>query len=147
MDTKYTIGNVTAGLMIVLALIVDGVQILLTLTVLLIPLSLLLTFFSVVGFSIWFFLLGAYKGKGAEKKVLTSLAASVVEIVPVLSAIPAATAGVVINIVLSRVDDLKRRIGDDPQKIAALARLRRMQDARRQREAAARQSREEQQNG
>jgi hypothetical protein len=147
MDKKYTIGNVTAGLMIVLALIVDGLQILLTLTVLLIPLSLLLTFFSVVGFSIWFFLLGAYKGKGAEKKVLTSLAASVVEIVPVLSAIPAATAGVVINIVLSRMDDLKRRIGDDPKKTVALARLRRMQVARREREAAARQSREEQQNG
>lgn len=147
MDKKYTIGNVTAGLMIVLALIVDGLQILLTLTVLLIPLSLLLTFFSVVGFSIWFFMLGAYKGKGAEKKALTSLAASVVEIVPVLSAIPAATAGVVINIVLSRMDDLKRRIGDDPQKIVALARLRRMQAARREREAAARQSREEQRNG
>lgn len=147
MDKKYTIGNVTAGLMIVLALIVDGLQILLTLTVLLIPLSLLLTFFSVVGFSVWFFLLGAYKGKGAEKKVLTSLAASVVEIVPVLSAIPAATAGVVINIALSRMDDLKRRIGDDPQKIVALARLRRMQAARREREAAARQSREEQRFG
>lgn len=147
MDKKYTIGNVTAGLMIVLAVIVDGLQILLTLTVLLIPLSFLLTFFSVVGFSVWFFMLGAYKGRGAGKKVLTSLAASVFEIVPVLNAFPAATAGVVINIILSRVDDLKKRVGEDPKKIAALARLRRMQDARRQREAAARQSREEQQFG
>ncbi len=147
MDKKYTIGNVTAGLMIVLALIVDGLQILLTLTGFLIPLSLLLTFFSVVGFSVWFFMLGAYKGKGAEKKVLTSLAASVAEIVPILNAFPATTAGVVINIALSRIDDLKRRIGDDPQKIVALARLRRMQAARREREAAARQSREEQRFG
>lgn len=131
MEKKHKIGNVTAIFMVLLALIADGLQFLLTLAVILIPLSLLLTFLCGIGFALWFFLLGAYSGKGAEKKVLTSLVSVVAEIIPVINAIPAITAGVVINIALSRMDDAHISLAKpDPKKMIAAARAARMQAAR-----------------
>ncbi len=145
MAKTHTIGNVTAGMMIVLALIVDGLQVLLTMSVLLIPLSLLLTFVAATGFMLWFLILGAYSGKGAEKKLLTSAVATVAEIIPLVNAIPAVTASVIINILLSRAGDLKQQGGLDPKKQAALARLQRMHAARAKRTDSMRASREEDQ--
>lgn len=142
MENKRTIGNVTAGIMIAFALIADGLQFLFTLSVVLIPLSLLLTFFTSTGFILWFFILGAYRGKGAEKRVLISAISSIIELVPIINAIPAVTAGVIVNIVLSRAKDLEKRIGTDPKKAAALARLRKMQAARAARTSIGRESRE-----
>ena len=131
MEKKHKIGNVTAIFMVLLALIADGLQFLLTLAVILIPLSLLLTFLCGIGFALWFFLLGAYSGKGAEKKVLTSLVSVVAEIIPVINAVPAITAGVVINIVLSRMDDAHISLAKpNPKKMLAAARTARMQAAR-----------------
>lgn len=128
---KHKIGNVTAIFMVLLALIADGLQFLLTLAVILIPLSLLLTFLCGIGFALWFFILGAYSGKGAEKKVLTSLVSVVAEVIPVINAVPAITAGVVINIVLSRLDDAHISLAKpDPKKMLAAARAARMQAAR-----------------
>lgn len=128
---KHKIGNVTAGFMILLALVVDGLQFLLTLVVILIPLSLLVTFIAGIGFALWFFLLGAYSGKGAEKKVLTSGVSLVAEFIPVINAIPAITAGVVLNIILSRLDDAHISLAKpDPRKILLAARKARMDASR-----------------
>ena len=105
MDTdkkKHKIGNVTAGLMLLLALVADGLQFLLTLSVLLLPLSLLVTFLFSVGFALWFFILGAYSGKGAEKKVLTSLVSVVAEFVPVINAVAAQKGRHMINMSMVR---------------------------------------------
>lgn len=139
---KHKIGNVTAGFMLLLALVADGLQFLLTLSVLLLPLSLLVTFLCSVGFILWFFILGAYSGKGAEKKVLTSLVSMVAEIIPVINAVPAITAGVAINIALSRLDDAHISLAKpDPKKMAAMARSVRMQAARTQLRGRAQQGR------
>lgn len=117
--------------MLLLALIADGLQFLLTLAVVLIPLSLLLTFLCGIGFALWFFMLGAYSGKGAEKKVFTSLVSVVAEVIPVINAVPAITAGVLINIVLSRLDDAHISLAkSDPKKMMVAARKVRMQAAR-----------------
>ncbi|MBU2103451.1 hypothetical protein KKD81_01505 [Patescibacteria group bacterium] len=146
MKDKPTIGNVTAGMMVALALVVDGLQFILTLTVLLLPLSLLLTFLAAAGFGVWFFLLGAYSGKGAEKRVLTSLVSTIAEFVPVVNAFPAVTLGVVINIALSRVKDLEKKVGVNPKARArslAQARLAGMKASRARRADSAREQRED----
>ena len=143
-EKKHKIGNVTAGLMLLLALIADGLQFLLTLSVLLLPLSLLVTFLFGVGFALWFFILGAYSGKGAEKKVLTSLVSMVAEFVPVINAVPAITAGVLINIVLSRVADAHISLAKpNPKKMLQAARSARMQVARSQLRSRAQELRDE----
>jgi len=145
MEKKRTIGNVTAGFMVAVALLVDALQGLFTLTVFLIPLSWFLTFLSTIGFSLWFFLLGAYKGKGAEKRVLVSLAATAAEMVPLLNAIPAVTGGVALVIVQTRLKDLaEEKLGKiDPKKAVAAQRLARMREARMRRTETLRQEREE----
>lgn len=146
-ESKPTISNVTAGIMIGIALIVDGIQFLLTLSVLLLPLTFLLSFLAAAGFGVWFFLLGAYSGKGAEKRVLTSLVSAIAEFLPVINAIPAVTLGVVINIALSKVKDIEKKAGVNPKararslgqnRIAAqqASRARRADAAREQREDA-----------
>lgn len=141
---KHKIGNVTAIFMLLLAAIADGLQFLLTLSVLLIPLSLLLTFLCGVGFALWFLILGAYSGKGAEKKILTSLISSVAELIPLINAVPAITAGVLINIALSRLDDAHISLAKpDPKKMVAAARSARMQTARSQLRSRAQQGRAE----
>ncbi|MBU1292476.1 hypothetical protein KJ819_00220 [Patescibacteria group bacterium] len=144
-DNKQSIGNITAGSMITVALLVDGLQFLLTLSVLLLPLSLLLTFLAAAGFGVWFFLLGAYSGKGAEKKALVSLVSAIAEFIPVVNALPAVTAGVVINIALSKVKDVEKKIGKNPARARSLAqaRLAGMQASRARRANAAREQRED----
>lgn len=117
--------------MLLLAVIADACQFLLTLSVLLIPLSLLFTFLCGVGFALWFFLLGAYSGKGAEKKALTSLVSVVAEIIPVINAVPAITAGVLINIALTRLDDAHISLAKpDPRKMLQATRKARMDTSR-----------------
>ncbi len=116
MENKKTIGNVTASIMILLAS---------------------------TGFVLWFLVLGAYSGKGAEKKALTSGVSTVAEFIPIINAVPAITAGVLINIVLSRIDDAKKTIIADPKKAMAMARLQRMQASRAARTNSMRESREQ----
>lgn len=141
---KHKIGNITAIFMLLLAAVADGLQFLLTLSVLLIPLSLLLTFLCGIGFALWFLILGAYSGKGAEKKILTSLVSMVAEFIPVINAVPAITAGVLINVALSRLDDAHISLAKpDPKKMLAAARNVRMQAARSQLRNRARQGRTE----
>ena len=145
MEKKHTVGNVTAGLMLAAALLFDGLQFLLTLSVLLLPLSLFLTFLSMTMFFLWFALLGVkYTGSGGGRKLLVMLAASVAELVPVVNALPAVTAGVVGVIVQTRIEDARRQQGGKvtPRTAMAQARLMRMRQARAQREANAREGRE-----
>lgn len=133
MDKKHTIGNVSAGFMIVLALLMDALQALFTVSVLLIPLSWLVTFLSLSIFFIWFALAGVkYTGSAGGRKLLTMLAASVAELVPVVNALPATTAGVIGIIVQTRIEDVRKNAGGriTPNTGQAYARLRRMQQSR-----------------
>lgn len=111
MQNKHTVGTVTAGLMIAFALVFDGIQALLTISVFLLPFSLFVTFFSVIGFSIWFALLGMnYSGRFGAARLLTMIATAVAELAPVINALPAITAGVIGLIVLSRFEDMRQSL-------------------------------------
>lgn len=141
MEKKNNIGNLEAGLMMAFALCLDGLQFLADLTVLLLPLSILATILA-FGFPIWFLLHGAYHGRTAGLKLLASFGTIGLELIPVVNALPLIAGGVFINIALSRIDDLKKRVGTNPKKVAALDRLQRMKAAQAQRRAAMAEERE-----
>lgn len=132
MKEKSTIGNATAIFLIAVAVVVDGIQFLLTLTVLGSVLSTLVTFFASIMFFLVFFLLGVkYTGKGGGVKLASMLGASITELVPFLNAIPAWTAGVVAIIIQERIKEAQENnTAPDPKKLAAIARLARMKAAR-----------------
>lgn len=143
MKKKHTIGTVTAGLMIAFALVFDGIQALLTVSVFLLPFSIFVTFFSVIGFSIWFALLGiSYSGRFGAARILTMIATAVAELAPIINALPAITAGVIGLIVLSRFEDMKQSL--IPQgPTAAEVRHARLAQARAIRTAQLREEREQ----
>jgi len=120
----------------------DGLQFLADLTVFLLPLSILATILAFI-FPIWFLLHGAYHGRSAGLKLLASFGSIGLELIPIVNALPLIAAGVFLNIALSRIDDLKKRVGTDPKKVAALARLQRIKAAQTQRRAAMAEGREE----
>lgn len=133
MAPKSKISNLSATFIIGVAVLVDGIQFLLTLTVLGSLLSVLLTFFASVGFFLFFLLLGVkYTGKGGGVKLFSMLGASVAELIPFINAIPAWTAGVVAIIVQERMREAaeNKEQGGDQKKLAAIARLARMKVAR-----------------
>lgn len=135
---KHTVGNIVAGLMLALAVIFDAVQGLLTVSVLLLPFSLFITFLSTITFSLWFALLGmSYSGRFAVARLLTLIAMTVAELAPVINALPAITAGVVGLIVLSRVEDFQKSLQPAAQEPT-------ITDIRRARLQAARRLRSEQ---
>lgn len=127
-----------------IALIVDGIQALLTLTVVGSIVATFVTFIAGFGFFLWFTLLGVkYLGKEGGKKALIGLASLIAELVPFVNALPATTAGVLGIILTERARELKQaRAGGIPNRSAAQARLLRMRQARAAREARAREERE-----
>lgn len=143
-EKKHTVGNVAAGFMIALALIVDAIQFFLTLTLLLMPLAIFLSILSTIIFFLWFLLLGAYSGTGAWKRMCTSGMAAVIELVPFIGGLPAVTGGVVGIIVQTRIRDARRALGKKvtPRTVEATARLQRMKAAQAKRADAAREDRE-----
>lgn len=147
MKEKSKIGNVTAIFLISVAVVVDGIQFLLTLTVLGSILSTLVTFFASIMFFLVFLLLGVkYTGKGGGVKLASMLGASVTELVPFLNAVPAWTAGVVAVIVQERLAEAQASgATSDPKKVVAIARLARMKAARSNLMEAGRTAREAQQ--
>ena len=143
-EKKHTVGNIAAGFMIALALIVDGIQFFLTLTVLLMPLAIFLSILSTIIFFLWFFMLGAYSGTGAWKRMSTSGMAAIIELVPFIGGLPAVTGGVVGVIVQTRITDARRSLGKKgtPRTAEATARLQRRKAAQAKRADGAREERE-----
>lgn len=146
MEHKKRVGNITAGIMIATAVLFDGLQALLILTVLGSLLSYFFTFLATIIFSLWFLLLKVnYFGKGSGNNLLIALGAAVTELVPFINAFPAITAGVVGLIVQSRIQDAKEHnTSPDPKKLVAVARLARMRQARSRLQEAAATAREAQ---
>lgn len=146
MEKEHKIGNVTAGMMLVAALLADGVQALLTFSVFLLPLSVLITFMTATMFFLWFALSGVkYIGNDGGKKLLVALSSTVAELVPVINALPVTTLGVLGIIVQTRIEDARARAGGKvtPNTAMAYARARKMNQARAARENSAREGREE----
>lgn len=140
------IGNVTAGMMLAGALVLDFIQFLLTLSVFLEPLSFIFTFLGAITFGLWFTLLGVrYIGNDGGKKLLIGLGATVAEFIPIINALPVTTAGVFGIIAQSRVEDARRNTGErvTPRTAMAVARAQKMRAARTQRANVAREEREE----
>lgn len=132
MEKKRRIGNVTAGLLIVSALLVDGLQGILTVSVFFLPLSVMVTFLATTAFGLWFLLLGVkYVGKDG-KNLLIAFAAVITELAPVINALPATTVGVIGIIVRTRIEDARENLGKKktPNTAQAQARLMRMQASR-----------------
>lgn len=145
MEKKHTIGTVTAGFMVGMALLVDLLQGLFIVSVLLLPFSVFLTFLSLSVFFLWFALMGVkYGGGDGGRKLLTMLAMSVVEIAPIVNGLPGTTAGVLGIIIQTRIEDARRGAGGKvtPRTAASAVRLERMRRNRQARESAARAERD-----
>lgn len=105
----HRIGTVTAGLMIGLAVLVDGIQFLLTLTVIGSIVAMLISAFVWITFLIWFALCGvSYFDRGAAVRGGIVIVSAITELVPFINAVPAVTLGVVALIIHSRIEDRKR---------------------------------------
>lgn len=129
---NYRIHTITAGLMIGVAVLADGIQFLLTLTVIGSIVAMFVSAFVWIVFLIWFALCGvSYFDRGGATRGLIMLTSAITELIPFINAVPAITLGVVALIIHSRIEDRKQnstpeRKGSD----AALVR-RAVQDIRR----------------
>jgi hypothetical protein len=108
---KHRVGNVAMTLMLITSILFDGVQILLQF----IPIigqviSLLLGVFAAAFYAIWFMLLGVpyFKGKKAGVKLAAAFSSVIVEIIPIVDALPGITFGVLAVILASRSEDKKQ---------------------------------------
>lgn len=141
----HKVGNVTAGAMVAVAVVIDILQGLLTLTVLGSVVSLFISLIAGFGFWLWFAILGvSYLSKGAGKKIALSAATFVIELIPFVNAIPAMTVSVLGIIIIERQNEKNeaRRHGNPQRTVAAQQRMARMRQARQQREARAREERQ-----
>lgn len=134
MATEHKVGNGAAAAMLTVAVLIDGIQALLTFTVIGSIVATLITFLASFGFWLWFALHGVkYTGKDAGKKALIVLASVIAELVPFVNMLPATTAGILGIILTERVKEAKEAgTSPDARKLAAMARLARMKAARSQ---------------
>lgn len=133
------VGNVTAGLLVGAALLVDGLQFLLTLTVVGSVVASVVT--PIVAFCFWLafaMMRVKYTGKGG-RKLMIAFASVIAELVPFVNALPATTLGVIGIIVESRIEDGRTNAGKKVTKNTAMAEVRRLrlEGMKRQRELAA----------
>lgn len=116
MDTpKIRINFWTTSLLVGFALIIDLVQFLVSFlhvipwagNAVAFVVGTFLSFVAYISLGVWFALLGInyFSGKRAALKILTLLATFGIELIPLLNAIPAITAGVVTMIIVSRIED------------------------------------------
>ena len=118
--------------MLLIAAAIDGLQWLFTLSVVMTPLSWMLSVMSVSGFTLWFALIGVNYLKDGGKKLLLMLASGVVEFIPVINALPAVVVSVLGTIVMTRIEDARREIRKtvtSPRTAYAAGRLERMRAA------------------
>lgn len=128
---KPRISNGSAGALIATGLLTDGIQALLTFTVIGSIIATFVTLVAAFGFGMWLLMLGAYKGSKMDRQAVTAIAVVAVECVPFLSIIPGITLGLLVTIVRTRIEDAKKGGQEaDPRKLAAVARLARMKAAR-----------------
>lgn len=113
--TKPRVGNFSAGLLICIAVFFDVVQFLLSFlhvvpvagNALAFVLVLFVTVIAYISLGLWFAMLGVnyFTGKRAALKVLTVLASLGIELIPLVDALPAITAGTVVMVLVSRLED------------------------------------------
>jgi hypothetical protein len=101
------ISNITAFFMITVALLLDLLQFLLTLLVLTSPIAELVTFLALCIFGVWFAIMRVnyFSGRKVGMKVASAFGSAVVELVPILDAVPGITLGVAGVIVATRIEE------------------------------------------
>jgi hypothetical protein len=131
MAATRKISNITAFFMIIVALLFDLLQFLLTIMVITAPLSILVTFFALCIFGVWFAVLGVnyFSGRKVALKTLSAIGSVIVEMVPLIDGLPAITAGVAGVILGTRLENKAQepemqqagnnRIRFGPQKMSA----------------------------
>jgi hypothetical protein len=104
---KYRVSGVSLGFLIALAVVFDALQIFLTLTVFGAIFTVLVTFIAAVIFFLSFAILGVsyFSGRKPGLKIATIFTSSVLELVPILSAFPTVTIGVLGIALISRHED------------------------------------------
>ncbi|MEO6536429.1 MAG: hypothetical protein ABIT47_01945 [Candidatus Paceibacterota bacterium] len=107
---EYRIGLISGGFMIMTAIVLDCVQVLLAFTGVLVLASDLITFIAAPTFGIWFLMMRVnyFGGKKAMVKVTSMLTTLVVELVPIVDALPGITMGVVTVIFATRSEDRQK---------------------------------------
>jgi hypothetical protein len=115
-EVSYRVSSQTRGLMLAFAGLVDGAQVMLVL----IPgigivLNFILGIFAVMVLGVWFFLLGVsyFGGSKAGTKIISMLAAVVIEAVPLIDALPATVIGVACIISASRKEDEEKAVAQN----------------------------------
>ncbi|MBP7741612.1 MAG: hypothetical protein KA104_02905 [Candidatus Pacebacteria bacterium] len=110
MNTRYRISGVTAGFILCLTILVDLLQIFLTLTVIGSVVSFFIGIVLCIGLWLIFTLHGVkYSGTGGLKKVAASFGTMALESVPIIDALPFATIGAFIIIRETRKEDIKKQ--------------------------------------
>lgn len=103
----YKIGVVTALFMLMFTIVADLLQILLTLFVVTIPVAYLVTFLAEISLFIWLGILGVsyFGGRKAYQNIIALGSSVMIELVPLISALPALTAATAFIIFNSRKAD------------------------------------------
>lgn len=117
---KARVGNLSAGFIVGLAIIFDLIQILVSFlhvipfvgNAIAVVVAWFVAVVALLIFGLWFWWLGVnyFTGKRAGLKLLAVFGTFVIELVPLVDALPAITAGVVLVIIASRVEDF---VGDE----------------------------------
>lgn len=103
------ISPVTASFIIGTALIFDGLQFILTLTVFGSVLSWFIAMIAWIIFFIWFALLGVNYASGGGKKLAAAGASLITELIPLIDALPALTLGVTTVIIQHNIEVRKKQ--------------------------------------
>lgn len=106
----YRIGAVTTLFMLMFTIVADLLQLLLTLLVVTIPVAYLVTFLAQITLFIWLAILGVsyFGGRKAYRNLLAIGSSVIIELVPIISALPAITAATAFIIFNSRAEDRER---------------------------------------
>lgn len=112
------VSAITLFFMIMISIVLDGVQFLLTLTVVGALFAWLVTALAMCIFGVWFLLLGInyFSGRKAGLKMASMFSSVVIELVPILSALPGITIGVLGVVAASRLEDREDKTSPTPQK-------------------------------
>jgi hypothetical protein len=118
MAVPYRINNVTFGLILAATAVVDLIGFLLALTVIG---SIVGTFMGVLaGILLWitFMIHGVkYSGTAGLKKVAATFGTMVLEMIPMINALPMVTTGAVIVVLQSRIEDIAKAKEDEERRV------------------------------
>ena len=113
---RVRVGNFMGGALIALAFLFDLIQFLVSFlhvvpwvgNAIAFVVALFITCFAYITFGIWFALLRVnyFTGKQAALKILTLIGTLGLELIPLIDALPAITAGVITMVIVSRIEDM-----------------------------------------